>query len=56
MSKKIEISVETLLEMQKFIGYIDGFVSHNEKIDSKIRDRISDKIDTLEEMFDQIIF
>lgn len=53
--EKIEIDFSTFVEIQKFIVYINGFISSNEKIDSKVRDKISEKIDTLDEMLDDII-
>lgn len=49
MNNKIEIPYKTFIEIQKFIGYIDGFISYNEKIDEKTRDKILKKINTLDE-------
>lgn len=53
-NNEIKIPYKTFIEIQKFIGYIDGFISYNESIDVKTRDKILKKINTLDEILNGI--
>ena len=53
-NNEIKIPYKTFIEIQKFIGYIDGFISYNENIDVKTRDKIIKKINTLDEILNGI--
>ena len=48
-NERIVMTVELFMEIQKFIWFIDGFITNNEQIDCEVRDKISEKIKNLDE-------